>query len=147
MSTAATRAWDKSLVLTAITDLAAIVAFVAIGRGSHDEAFTIAGFSRTLWPFLVGAVIGWALGFLINWVQDGGKRDVIATWRPMRIFPDGVVIWVSTVVLGMLLRVSSSQGTAASFLIVATISTAVLLLGWRLAVAITLRVRSGRVGS
>jgi hypothetical protein len=36
------------------------------------------------------------------------------------------------VIIGMLLRRASSQGTAISFVVVASLSTAILLLGWRL---------------
>jgi hypothetical protein len=38
---------------------------------------------------------------------------------------------VATVIVGMLLRKASSQGVAASFVVVASLVTAVLLLGWR----------------
>jgi hypothetical protein len=40
-------------------------------------------------------------------------------------------VWLATVVVGMLLRKLTSAGTATSFIVVASISTAVLLLGWR----------------
>jgi hypothetical protein len=36
------------------------------------------------------------------------------------------------VIIGMLLRKATSQGTAISFVVVASLSTAILLLGWRL---------------
>jgi DUF3054 family protein len=42
----------------------------------------------------------------------------------------------------MLLRKASSAGLAASFVLVAASVTALLLLGWRAAVALTLRRRS-----
>jgi hypothetical protein len=45
--------------------------------------------------------------------------------------PTGVVVWVCTVVVGMLLRQATSEGTAASFVVVATVVTALLILGWR----------------
>ena len=40
-------------------------------------------------------------------------------------------MWVCTVVVGMLLRKATSQGVAPSFIVVASLVTAVLLLGWR----------------
>jgi hypothetical protein len=43
----------------------------------------------------------------------------------------------------MVLRKASSAGVAASFVLVAASVTAVLLLGWRAAVGLTLRRRSG----
>jgi hypothetical protein len=39
------------------------------------------------------------------------------------------------VVIGMLLRKAISQGTALSFVVVASLVTAILLLGWRAAVS------------
>ncbi|WP_394816957.1 DUF3054 family protein, partial [Streptomyces lonegramiae] len=45
--------------------------------------------------------------------------------------PTGLVVWVSTVVVGMVLRRFTSAGVAVSFVIVASRVTAGLLLGWR----------------
>ena len=44
----------------------------------------------------------------------------------------GAVVLVCTVVVGMLLRRVLGEGTAVSFVVVATSVLAVLLLGWRL---------------
>lgn len=41
------------------------------------------------------------------------------------------MVWLSTLVVGMLLRVVSGQGTAFSFVLVAGTVLAVFLLGWR----------------
>ncbi len=56
-----------------------------------------------------------------------------------RSSPTGVVVWVCTVVVGMLLRKATSAGVAASFVVVASVSTAVLLLGWRGVAALVAR--------
>jgi hypothetical protein len=58
------------------------------------------------------------------------------------VVPTGVVVWLCTVVIGMVLRKASSAGVAASFVVVAATVTAVLLLGWRVVVGLTLRRRS-----
>ncbi len=110
------------LVVAAFCDLIALVVFVAIGRRSHDEAGSVTGFLTTLWPFLLGAIVGWAIAYAVS-------RDTV--FLPSRIVPSGAVIWVSTVIVGMVARVLSGQGTAVSFIIVATIATGVLLIGWR----------------
>lgn len=110
------------LAVAACCDLIALVVFVAIGRRSHDEAESVAGFLHTLWPFVVGAAVGWAIAYAVT--RSRG-------FLPSRIVPDGLVIWVSTVIVGMVLRVVSDQGTAVSFVIVASIATGVLLVGWR----------------
>jgi hypothetical protein len=50
-----------------------------------------------------------------------------------------VVVWLCTVAVGMLLRKATSAGVAASFVVVASSVTALLLLGWRAAVALASR--------
>jgi hypothetical protein len=52
-------------------------------------------------------------------------------------------VWLCTVVVGMVLRKVGSAGVAASFVVVAASVTAVLLLGWRAAVGLTVRRGSG----
>ena len=58
------------------------------------------------------------------------------TAATVSVIPTGVVVWVCTVVVGMLLRKATSAGVQTSFVVVASIATAVLLLGWRSAVAL-----------
>jgi peptidoglycan/LPS O-acetylase OafA/YrhL len=110
-------------------DVVAVLVFCALGRRSHDEGLSIRGVAETVWPFLTGTVVGWL---------------VSRAWRqPTAVVPTGVIVWLCTVVLGMLLRKASSAGVAASFVVVAATVTAVLLLGWRAAVGVTLRRRAG----
>ncbi|EGD54828.1 DUF3054 domain-containing protein [Gordonia neofelifaecis] len=113
---------QRRLALPAVADVVALCVFVAIGRSSHDEAGSLTGFVTTLWPFLCGAIVGWAATAALR----RGR-----SFTPAALWPAGVIVWVSTVVVGMVLRVVSGQGTALSFCIVASIATAVLLLGWR----------------
>lgn len=109
---------DRSLALKALAvDLLCVVVFCTIGRRSHAEGLTIAGIAETAWPFLAGTGVGWLLAR--GWQ------------RPTSLAPTGLIVWVATVVVGMLLRKLTSQGTATSFIVVASITTAVLLLGWR----------------
>jgi hypothetical protein len=98
-------------------DVVCVLVFCAIGRRSHAEGLTVSGIAETAWPFLTGTGVGWLLA---------------RAWRaPVSPVPTGLVVWVCTVVAAMLLRKATSQGTAASFIVVASITTAVLLLGWR----------------
>ncbi|SEH52188.1 Protein of unknown function [Mycolicibacterium rutilum] len=99
------------------TDLACVVVFAAIGRRSHAEGLDLTGIASTAWPFVTGAAAGWVLSL--------GWR------RPYALLPTGVAVWVCTIVIGMLLRKLTDAGTAPAFIVVASISTAVLLLGWR----------------
>jgi peptidoglycan/LPS O-acetylase OafA/YrhL len=103
--------------VAAVVDIVCVVVFATVGRRSHAEGLTIAGIAETAWPFLTGTVLGWL---------------VIRGWRrPTALAPTGLAVWVATVVVGMVLRKVTGQGTALSFVIVASIATAILLLGWR----------------
>jgi hypothetical protein len=98
-------------------DVACVLLFCAAGRRSHDEGLNVAGIATTAWPFLSGTALGWLLS---------------QAWRrPSAVYPTGVVVWLSTVAVGMLLRKVTSAGVAGSFVVVAATVTAVLLLGWR----------------
>jgi hypothetical protein len=110
-------------------DVVGVLVFCAVGRRSHDEGLNVTGIAVTAWPFLTGTVVGWL-------VSRGWRR-------PTAVAPTGVVVWLCTVVIGMLLRKATSAGVAASFVVVATTVTALLLLGWRVAAGLTLRHRSG----
>jgi peptidoglycan/LPS O-acetylase OafA/YrhL len=98
-------------------DAVCVLVFCAVGRRSHAEGVTISGVAQTAWPFLTGATVGWLL--------SRGWR------RPAALVPTGVTVWLCTVAVGMLLRKASSQGVVGSFVIVASLVTALLLLGWR----------------
>jgi hypothetical protein len=111
-----------------VVDLALVVAFVLIGRRSHAEGVDLAGLATTLWPFAVGLVVGWLSVLGVRW--------------PLPAIRSGGVVAVSTVVLGMLLRVVSGQGVQPSFVVVTVVVLAVFLVGWR-ALATLLR-RRGR---
>ena len=112
--------------LTALaTDVVCVVVFCTIGRRSHAEGLTLSGIAETAWPFLVGTLTGWLLS---------------RAWqRPAALVPTGVAVWLCTVVVGMLLRKLTSAGMAPSFIVVASLSTALLLLGWRAGVALLSR--------
>ena len=101
--------------------------FAAIGRASHAESLDVPGVLTTAWPFVVGAVIGQAV--------------TMAWRRPSALWPTGVIVWAAAVGGGMLLRVVTGSGTATAFVIVATITLAVFLLGWRLIARIAVRRR------
>ncbi|OBJ58465.1 DUF3054 domain-containing protein [Mycobacterium asiaticum] len=111
-----------------VTDVVAVLVFCALGRRSHDEGVTASGLATTAWPFLAGTALGWLL--------SRGWR------RPTAVVPTGVIVWASTLVVGMLLRKVSSASVAVAFIAVASTVTAVFLLGWRAAVELAARRRS-----
>ena len=111
----------RRALIALFTDVVCVIVFATIGRRSHAEGLTLGGIAQTAWPFLAGTAVGWLL--------IGGWR------RPFTVIPTGVAVWVCTVVVGMLLRKATSAGVSTSFVVVASLATAVLLLGWRGAAA------------
>lgn len=101
-----------------LLDLVLVVVFAAIGRASHAEQNAIVGALATAAPFLVGTLAGWAL-----------VRARSRSW-PLTV-GTGIPVWLSTLVLGMVLRVVFGGSTAFSFILVAGATLALLLLGWR----------------
>jgi hypothetical protein len=128
---AATRPPASVVWTAAVVDIALVLVFVLIGRGAHDEAFTFAGMFETWWSFAAGLAIGWLV--------------TVAWRRPLGILVPGVVIWVATVAIGMLLRVASGQGVQFAFVIVATVTLGIFLVGWRAIALLIVRLRSRRV--
>ncbi|MFJ4224215.1 DUF3054 domain-containing protein [Microbacterium sp. NPDC089695] len=113
-----------------ILDAVFVLVFAVIGRASHQE--DPGGFLITAWPFLVALLAG----HLIAAALPARPR------RPWSL-PWGVVVWVVTVTGGILLRLASGDTAQVAFVIVATLTLGVLLVGWR-AVAALLRRRAGR---
>ncbi|GAA1121722.1 DUF3054 domain-containing protein [Nocardiopsis composta] len=106
------------VAIAAVLDLLSVGAFVAIGRASHAEAASLAGFLGTAWPFAVGLVAGWA---------------AMRAWRhPMQVAWTGVGIWLCTVVLGLALRaLLTPDGAPLSFAVVTTVFLGGAMIGWR----------------
>ncbi|UWF77849.1 MULTISPECIES: DUF3054 domain-containing protein [Microbacterium] len=111
-----------------IVDAALVLVFAVIGRASHAE--DPSGFLLTAWPFLAALAAGHLLAALL---PGRPRRPWSLRW--------GAVVWVVTVVGGMLLRLASGATAQLPFVIVATLTLAVLLLGWR-ALASVVRRRS-----
>jgi hypothetical protein len=116
--------------LLAAIDLVIVLLFVAIGRSVHDHGVRVGGMISTTWPFALGLGAGWIL--------------VVASRRDGTGLRDGVVVTLSTVAVGMVLRVLSGQGTAAAFIAVALGFLGAAMIGWRLALAGLARVRAAR---
>lgn len=116
----------RTAALAFLADVVCILIFVTIGRRNHAEGITVAGVAQTAWPFLAGLTAAWL---------------IYRAWRrPLAVRPTGVTVWLGTVAIGMGVRAGIGAGTAPSFIAVASIVTAVLLLGWRaVAVRVTRR--------
>ncbi|EME16623.1 DUF3054 domain-containing protein [Rhodococcus triatomae] len=124
----------KKVLPFLVVDVVLVVVFCAIGRRSHDEANAVTGLLTTAWPFLAGLALGW----IVNEALYRNKS------LPASVVPAGIVIWLCTLVGGMVLRVVSGQGTAFSFVLVAGTVLAVFLLGWRALYALASRRSAAR---
>ena len=113
-----------------ILDALFVLVFAVIGRASHEE--DPGGFLITAWPFIVALLLGHLIAALL---PARPRRPWSLGW--------GAVVWVVTVVGGMLLRIVSGETAQIAFIIVATLVLGVFLVGWR-AVAALLRRRAAR---
>lgn len=128
--TTAPAARRLSAPLTVVIDAVLVVVFCIIGRLSHDEGILgdIPGLLNTMWPFIVAVLVAHVIAILIRLRTDR--------------LPAGAVIWAVTVAGGLLLRAVAGQGTALPFIIVATLTLALFLIGWRAVYALVGRVRA-----
>ena len=109
---------SRQIALALALDIFSVLLFVAVGRRNHDESTGVSGVVEVALPFLLALVCGWL---------------VTRAWRKPDATNNGVVIWLVTVVLGLLLRnLIFDRGTAAPFVIVAAVVLGVLLAGRRL---------------
>lgn len=116
------------LVMVAL-DAVLVVVFSTFGRGAHSEGLGAAQVWGTAWPFLVGLAVGWLI--------------LLVTRRAPGSVSSGVLVWVATVVVGMVIRgIGDGRVPHWSFIIVAATVTAVFLIGWRAIRAVGLRRRS-----
>ena len=108
---------SKVVLWSAVADVLCIVIFVAIGRKNHDEGEAAVGIFRVAAPFLIAAAAGWL---------------ATQAWKKPLELRTGVIIWLTTIILGMVLRhFVFDDGTATAFIIVATVFLCAFLNGWR----------------
>lgn len=109
-------------------DAALVVLFAVLGNISHESGLSPADVWSTAWPFLLGLALGW-------WITY--------SWRfPSNIWPIGVFLVIFTVVWAMMMRhFVTDGGVQLSFVVVATLTLAVFMLGRRLVTKLLLRRR------
>lgn len=99
-------------------DLVLVLIFITIGLMSHGQP--LSGLLTTALPFLLAALIAhigvWA----------------VSVRRYLPLLLEGIMLWVTTLALGMALRISFGDTAATAFVIVATLSLLLFLVGWRL---------------
>lgn len=123
----------RSPALALVVDIVLVIVFAAIGRATHDGDVLGpfgSGLATTAWPFVAALLVGWL---------------VTRAWRaPLAIVRTALPVWAVTVILGMALRAVSGQGVAVAFVIVAAMTLALFLLGWRGVATLVARVRRAR---
>lgn len=125
-----TTAPHRSLTTALALDAVLVVVFAAIGRSSHEEGLTVLGVAETAGPFLIGLALGWTIARAAS-LDPLGRTG-------------GPVVWVATVAGGMVVRQLVGEGTAFSFIVVASIVLGVFLLGSRFAAGLLARRAAAR---
>lgn len=113
-------------------DLVLVMAFAIIGRAAHGEPFSWAPVALAAAPFLAGAVVG-------NLIVM--RFDIESWWK------SGLIVWGTTVVLGILLRAVIGGSVDLSFVLVTALVLAGFLLGWRLIRELFVRWRASRAAA
>lgn len=106
-------------LLAVLLDLLAVLVFAAAGRRSHEGEDGLLAVLDIAWPFAVGVAVGHLLLVALPALAPAAVRA-------------GAVVWPVTVIVGMVLRQVTGDGTAWSFVLVATGVLGVAMLGWRL---------------
>ncbi|APT93389.1 membrane protein [Corynebacterium phocae] len=102
--------------LAPVIDIVALAIFALLARAAHPP-FTFQGVLDAFWPWAVGALVGWA---------------IISFGKPRTLFKEGLLVWPCAVVVGMGLWAAVNGNLPhISFLIVASVMSAVLMFGWR----------------
>lgn len=103
--------------MAVVADIAVLVAFVAIGRRSHEAGSDLEGFFGNLGPFLVGL---------------GVAAATTGVYRAPLAFRRAVPAWLLTVAVGVPLRlVVLDRSFSATFALVAALFIGACMLGWR----------------
>ncbi len=101
-----------------VADIVCVFVFVSIGRSSHAEGLTLSGIVSTALPFLIALAVTRAVPMVA--AAPGSLRA-------------GVAVWSITTLGGMgVRRFVFGDGTAPSFIVVATLFLGFAFLGWRI---------------
>lgn len=114
-----TRPRLRDVAIAAAFDVGWLVVFVVGGRSSHRESASATQALAVFAPFAIALVVAWC---------------VARAWRtPAAPFPTGVIVWLVTAALGLLLRWAAfGRSTAFGFVIIGTFFLMITLLGWRM---------------
>ena len=111
-----------SYVQAAVMDIIAVLLFALLARIAHNSPelpFSWGGVLTTAWPFLLGAAAGFGVMTILR--------------RPAgAVVPFGITVWIPAVIVGLTIwGFHHSKFPHWSFIIVATVTSAIFILGWR----------------
>lgn len=100
-----------------LLDIVAVFVFAFLARVAHG-GLDVGQILGTFWPWAIGVLVGWGI---IMATKAAGK------WK------QGTIVWLSSLIVGMIIW-SLMEGRIGhiSFIIVATIVSAVCIYGWRI---------------
>lgn len=99
-----------------VFDIVAVFVFAVLARMAHGGLGVVA-ILDTFWPFAIGTLIAWI--FIRN--------------RAANALNNGAVVWITTVICGLGIWAVRNGGVPHwSFILVASVMSALLLFGWRL---------------
>jgi hypothetical protein len=99
-------------------DAVCVLALVVIGTRNHDTDTGVSGVAYVGLPFWIALVVAWL---------------ITRAYRSSTATSTGVLVWIITVALGMVLRnLVFDRGTAAAFIVVASVFLGIAMNGWRI---------------
>lgn len=105
-------------------DTLAIAVFALLARIAHqteEMPLNFTGWLSTLWPFLVGVALAWVIVTLSS-DRSGENKGEGKGW----------LVWLITVATGLIIwGIRNQQLPHWSFVVVASVMSALLMLGWR----------------
>ncbi|MCT1690415.1 DUF3054 domain-containing protein [Brevibacterium sp. p3-SID960] len=120
---------SSHLFIAIVVDACLVALFTIVGHYTHHQSLVPEQILSTAWPFLAGLVIAWLLN---------------AVWAaPLAPLRTGTGLWATTVLLGLVIRALTGEGTEGPFIVVAASLNLVTLVGWRV-IATAVAGRSAR---
>lgn len=103
-----------------VLGVALFALFARIAHQTEEMPLNFSGWMQTVWPFLLGAVAGWVLLTLTGKVARATALS------------SGVIVWLCTAIAGLTIwGIRHGEIPHWSFIIVASVMSGLLLLGWR----------------
>lgn len=110
-----------------LIDVLALALFAVLARLAHG-GLSFSSWVDAFWPWTVGALVGWV---------------IIMTAKLSGLWKEGTVVWLSAIIGGMALwMLVNGRLPHWSFLIVATVMSALFFFGWRAIAAFASRSRA-----